>query len=267
MRRLSLLLPALLLVAGCAPTRPGTEPAGFPGFDTWSYPGDAVLAAWREASPYRWIGFYLPAPCHRETSWSGTRERIERLGWGIAVLYVGQQAFDGVEDEETDGPIICSRTLLTTAQGRTDAQDAASRAEAEGFAPGTTVFLNVERAEQVTDSLAAYVQAWAREMLRDGRYRPGLYAHQRNAARLFPLVHTAYQEAGRTDAPPLWVAGGGEFALDRAPRTSGVPFAAIWQGTFDVEREWGGARLLIDENVAASPSPSAPLSAPAEARP
>lgn len=265
MRRLAPFLPVLLL-AGCAPTRPA-EPAGHPGFDTWSHPGEEVLAAWREASPYRWIGFYLPAPCHRETSWSGTRERLERLGWGIAVLYVGQQAFDGVPDEEADGPIVCSRTLLTEEQGRADGLDAAERAEAEGFAPGTIIFLNVERTEEVSDSLAAYVEAWAREVLADGRARPGLYAHRRNAARLFPLLHAAAQEAGLEEVPALWVAGSGGFGLEHAPRASGVPYAAIWQGTHDVEREWGGVRLRIDENVAARPSPSAPVSRPAGARP
>ncbi|HYH79534.1 MAG TPA: hypothetical protein VEX86_07045, partial [Longimicrobium sp.] len=45
--------------------------AGFAGFDTGIYPGDAVMRAWRQASPYVWVGYYLPAPCHRDPSWSG----------------------------------------------------------------------------------------------------------------------------------------------------------------------------------------------------
>src|SRR5690606_42147807 len=65
-----------------------------------------------------WIGFYLTSPCHRQATWEGTRERIERMGWGIAVLYVGQQAFEASDPPDPAGPIICSRTLLTEEQGR-----------------------------------------------------------------------------------------------------------------------------------------------------
>src|SRR5690349_10370204 len=36
------------------------------GFDTNIYPGERALRAWREAGPYEWVGFYLPAPCHKD---------------------------------------------------------------------------------------------------------------------------------------------------------------------------------------------------------
>src|SRR5690606_26330838 len=68
MNRIRLLLLALPLLAACAgggPAAPSgpTRAAGYPGFDTSLYPGDAVARAWRQESPYRWIGYYLPAPC------------------------------------------------------------------------------------------------------------------------------------------------------------------------------------------------------------
>src|SRR6185295_13367439 len=70
----------------------GANAAGaFPGFDTGIYPGDEALRAWRQASPYVWVGYYLPAPCHRDASWSGKRERLIGMGWGTAVIYLGQQ--------------------------------------------------------------------------------------------------------------------------------------------------------------------------------
>ncbi len=38
------------------------------GFDTYSYPGDDAMLAWRdEGVPYEWVGYYLPAPCHRSS--------------------------------------------------------------------------------------------------------------------------------------------------------------------------------------------------------
>jgi hypothetical protein len=64
------------------------------GFDTYSYPGDEVMHAWaHEEVPYHWVGYYLSAPCHRDSSWVGKRQRLSDMGWGIAVIYVGQQTW------------------------------------------------------------------------------------------------------------------------------------------------------------------------------
>ena len=255
---------AAALLAGCAGTRPPEPPAvpTFAGFDTWRYPGDAAMQTWREASPYRWVGYYLPAPCRRDSSWAGRRAALERMGWGLAVLYVGQQVFEGQPppDSLSPTPIRCSNTLLTEAQARRDAADAVAEAAAEGFPPGTTVFLNVERSETLPQAFGAYYRAWTAAVLRDGRYRPGTYAHRRNADVLFALALGAYREAGRPESPPFWVAGGDGFALDRTTEEGGVPYAAAWQGAFDVPRTWGGVTLTVDENVARRPAPSAPES-------
>lgn len=65
------------------------------GFDTYAYPGDEVMRAWRHRDvPYEWVGYYLPAPCHKGRSWVGKRERLADMGWGMAVIYVGQQTWD-----------------------------------------------------------------------------------------------------------------------------------------------------------------------------
>jgi hypothetical protein len=65
------------------------------GFDTYAYPGDEVMLAWRHDNvPYEWVGYYLPAPCHKGRSWMGKRERLAEMGWGMAVIYVGQQTWD-----------------------------------------------------------------------------------------------------------------------------------------------------------------------------
>jgi hypothetical protein len=261
------LLPAFLLaaaglLAGCAGSRPAERPAvpTYPGFDTWRYPGEDAMRAWRERSPYRWVGYYLLSPCRRDSSWAGRRAALERMGWGMAVLYVGQQVFEGEPPPEPgDTPIRCSHTLLTEAQARRDAADAVARAAAEGFPPGTALFLNVERATALPPAFAAYYRTWTAEVLRDGRYRPGTYAHRVNADALFALAAEVHREAGRSAAPPFWVAGGSGFALDRAPGDAGLPYAAVWQGALDVERTWGGVTLTVDENVAGRPSPSAPV--------
>jgi hypothetical protein len=65
------------------------------GFDTYAYPGDAAMRAWRaDNTPYEWVGYYLPAPCHKGRTWMGKRERLASMGWGTAVIYVGQQTWD-----------------------------------------------------------------------------------------------------------------------------------------------------------------------------
>jgi hypothetical protein len=257
-----LLLALLLTLGACAgpATSPTPRQPVYAGFDTSIYPGDAVARRWADESPYHWIGYYLPAPCHRETSWVGKRTTLEAMGWGIAILYVGQQAFEGAAppDSANGQPIICSRTLLTAEQGRRDAQDAMAQAQREGFAPGSVIYLDVESMRVIPDSMRIYYDAWQREVLTDGRFVPGTYAHQRNAVALHGMAETAFRSAGRTETPPFWVAGGSQFSLDRPPWSIGLPFVRIWQGALDVDRSWAGSTLRVDENVATSPSPSAP---------
>lgn len=251
---------AVLAACGGPAGAPGPRQPVFPGFDASIYPGDETLRVWRAQSPYEWIGLYLPAPCHRETSWVGTRDRLQRMGWGVAILYVGQQAFEGSTPPDTSAatPIICSRTLLTAEQGRRDARDAADAAQREGFPLGSVIYQDVESMRVFPDSMRTYYSAWQREVLADGRYLPGTYAHQRNAVELLRLAEEAYLAAGRTGTPPFWVAGGSDFSLDRPAWSIGLPFVRIWQGALDVDRTWGGKTLRIDENVATSPTPSTP---------
>jgi hypothetical protein len=68
----------------------------YPGFDTNIYPGDGNMRAWRDDSHYEWVGYYLKAPCHKDASWSGKRQTLKDMGWGLAVIYVGQQTWDRV---------------------------------------------------------------------------------------------------------------------------------------------------------------------------
>ncbi|MGH7677261.1 MAG: glycoside hydrolase domain-containing protein [Gemmatimonadaceae bacterium] len=72
-----------------------SRPGRHAGFDTYAYPGDEIMRAWRHPEvPFEWVGYYLPAPCHDGRSWVGKRERLASMGWGIAVIYVGQQTWD-----------------------------------------------------------------------------------------------------------------------------------------------------------------------------
>lgn len=263
-----------ILLAACgggvaAPAGPPESPVpegarGVPGFDTRTYPGDAAMAAWREASPYRWVGFYLPAPCYTGTSWQGKRDAIRSMGWGIAVLFVGEQDWPAgpaqdsavLADPPAEGP-VCTRENLSPRRGRTDGQAAATAAAAEGFPAGTTIYLDVERVDSVSSALIGYVGGWTEALLADGRFEPGLYAHERNAATLLDVMASAGPDVtGQPFAPRLWVARTGGFSLRRGPAESGFAEAAVWQGLLDADESWGGVTLRIDANVAETADPS-----------
>ena len=93
-------------------------------------------------------------------------------------------------------------------------------------------------------------------MLTDGRYRPGLYAHQHNAAVIDSDVATVYRRAGLADSARFWIAGGKGFDAGRAPQDVGFAFAGVWQGILNAARKVANIQLPIDVSVASWLSPS-----------
>lgn len=259
--------------------QPRTAAGGYAGFDTGIYPGDAAMRSWRQTSPYQWVGYYLTAPCHRDPSWSGKRETLVGMGWGTAVIYLGQQDWAAAPNRapaqdtaRTDTAAAqpgqpaasaapapaCSAANLSAARGATDAADAAARTAAEGFPAGTVIYLDVERVTAVSPALAEYVRAWVDGVLADGRYTPGVYVHRLNADAIATVARGAYGARGRAGEPPFWVTSSTGFSLELPPSASGIPYADIWQGPLDVRETWGGFPLQVDINIAATRSPSAP---------
>jgi hypothetical protein len=219
------------------------------------------MEAWLAESPYRWVGYYLgDAPCYTGTSWNGRRTELERMGWGIALVFVGEQDWPGVmgEPEPADAgeTLRCTRANLTPERAASDAAAAHRTAEADGFPDGTVVYLDVERVDSPSRELLRYVEGWASGLLSGGRYLPGLYAHAGNAAALHDAMTGAFRSGGHTDLPRLWIAGGEGFHTGSSPAESPFPFAEIWQGAFDARETWGGVTLRIDVNVARRRSPS-----------
>jgi hypothetical protein len=268
------------------------------GFDTYAYPGDAAMKAWRqeEGAPYEWVGYYLPqAPCHKGDTWSGKRETLASMGWGVAVIYVGQQVWTGTPRQRVvktkwvtksvkqvrrvKGKRVtrtvkkkvpvryvtyaraepgqsCSTHLVSGARGIKDANDAIARAAREGFPRGTVVFLDIERMDKVPTAMRDYYKSWTKRVLEDGSYRPGYYVHDYNAKLIYRDVATIFVDAGKMEQPPFWIASGRGFSEDKEPHEVGHSFASVWQGVLDVVQTHNGVKLPIDVNVAAVPSPS-----------
>jgi hypothetical protein len=274
-----------------------SQVAGAPylGFDTGEYPGDAAMRAWRTGdSPYSWTGYYLPSPCHQDDGWSGKRETLTSMGYGLAVLYVGQQTWGrkpgaphfervkvakrvtsyvgkGKHRRKVHRTVMrtvlrkapppskdatCSSDFVSGARGMKEGVDAAQRTAREGFARGTTIFLDLERMDVLHQRMRDYYSAWVRAVLDDGRYVPGIYVHTYNANTVYDDVKAVYRSAGLEGEPPFWVAKGQGFDVTKHPTETGHTFAAIWQGILDVTQTWNGHEIPIDVNVASLPSPS-----------
>lgn len=272
--------------------------SGHMGFDTGVYPGDAALRAWRDGgAPYEWAGYYLPSPCHPDESWSGKRERVNELGYGIAVLYVGQQTWGRTPGAPHYVPVTvtkkvrvrvgkgaarhtvtrhvqhtvmrkapppkptetCNADFVSGSRGERDGADAAFRTALEGFPIGTTVFLDLERMDRLPTAMRKYYSAWARTLLADGRYRPGIYVHTDNANTVYDDVKDVFLSMGHTEEPSFWIAKSEGFDARKLPHEMGHTFAAVWQGVLDVEQTWAGHKIPIDVNIAGSRSPSATL--------
>jgi hypothetical protein len=231
------------------------------GFDTNIYPGDRAMSVWAKDGTYQWVGYYLEAPCHRDDSWSGKRETLSEMGWGLAVVYVGQQSWSTTK-RSTKGS-TCSNKFVTAGNGTRDAADAIAKVVSEGFPHGSVIFLDIERMDKVTPAMKSYYTSWTKAVLNDGRYQPGYYTHVDNAARVYADVKPVFTQAGDTVAPPFWIAGNSNaFTTDKVPTDVGHTFAAVWQGLLNVTRMHDGIRIPIDINVASVRSPSQSSASP-----
>jgi hypothetical protein len=226
------------------------------GFDTNIYPGDRTMKIWADEGTYDWVGFYLPAPCHKDDSWSGKRDTLLAMGWGLAVVYVGQQVWSTAKKPKKGA--TCANAFRTGSRGVIEGRDAIGRVIAEGFPHGTVIFLDIERMDHIPQSMKDYYKAWTKTVLEDGRYRVGYYVHADNAAEVFRDVKSVLSAAGDTTEPPFWIAGRTKiFDPGKSdPTDVGHAFAEVWQGLLDVTRTHAGIRLPIDVNVSGSRSPS-----------
>jgi hypothetical protein len=250
-----------------APMADEAEAGRYLGFDTYTYPGDAKMRAWKNApnAPYEWVGFYLPGgPCYRGTSWHGKRQTLTDMGWGLAVVYVGQQTWNRRVRTLTPAQIAaqkrrgvtCNADFLGTSRGVEDGLDAIRRTEAEGFPKGTVIFLDIERMEHMPQQMRDYYKAWVATILKDGRYRPGIYVHAHNAVAVYGDVTDVFRAAGVGEEPRFWIASARDFSPDKAPQDVGHEFAGMWQGVIDVVRRIADVALPIDINVSNWQSPS-----------
>jgi hypothetical protein len=173
------------------------------------------------------------------------------------MLYVGQQAPGAAGPATAAAGPDCGVKPLTHEQGGLDGDQAVAIATGDGFPAGSTIFLDVERADPFPQALGDYVRGWITRVLSRG-YLPGVYGHKLNADLLSQIQKAAFNAAGVTATPPFWVANSVGFELGKTPAQSGYSFATIWQTPSDASETWGGVTFRIDRNVAAKANPSRP---------
>jgi hypothetical protein len=196
------------------------------GFDRNTYPGDDALPLLRKT--FSLIGYWLsPPPGEKTNTWLGKREFLRSQGFGFLVLYRGRD----------------SRELETDAVGRTkgalDGRDTVAAARAEGFLPGTVIFLDIEEGGQLPETYHAYLSAWS-EQLKPAHYRPGVYCSgipvKEDPARSITTAGDIYNQAAMRDFL-IWVyndacppSPGCVFPQNPPPPSqSGISYAAVWQ--------------------------------------
>jgi hypothetical protein len=124
---------------GSAPGPPAETGGVRTGFDTAFYPGDAPMQAWKQLSPYGFVGYYLAAPAHPNASWMGKLQVLIRMGWDTVPIYVGRQS---------QGP--GSNVSPDAAGGHLHGADALAKMQSEGFPGGSIVYLDVEPMDQIS---------------------------------------------------------------------------------------------------------------------
>lgn len=189
------------------------------GFDRSDYPGDAVMQSLWDNTPLAFAAAYLaPAPSHPNTSWMPAVPTLIGMGWGLAPVFVGQQAPGGPGSHQ-----------LTAAQGAVDAQTTESLGQRAGLDPGAVVYLDIEIGGRIAANHLAYVAAWVNSVAADTSYNPGVYCS---------FSQTASQITTEVGAIPTWVfhaVDAGPSQIDLAtetphdPADSGFAAALVWQ--------------------------------------
>ena len=267
-----------IVATSCTSSQGTTDqnpPSAYLGFDRNIYPGDDALPILRKT--FAFSSYWLsPPPGEKINTWSGKRELLRSQGFGFAVLFRGRE----------------SRELKTAAQAAQksalDARDAAASAEAQGFAKGTVIFLDIEEGGRLSATYHAYLRDWA-DRLTKSDYRPGVYCSAvpasegqgvtiltsddiRNNIGNRQLVYWVFNDF----CPPA----PGCVAPKNPPpvSASGVSYAAIWQFAQSPRRKERTARCaatyhtdgncyapgdtshawFLDVNSATSANPSAP---------
>src|ERR1700722_818960 len=144
------------------------------GFDCSGYPGDSTMA-WLWGHGFRITGFYLNhGPGGEDDSWISRRALLANAGWGLAPLYLGRETVY-VHGNHIPPPANPGPTAAT------DAAEAMALMRKAGFAPGTTLYFDIEDGTTPSGLYLQYLTAWF-AAVKAGGFNPAMYcSHLINA--------------------------------------------------------------------------------------
>jgi hypothetical protein len=218
----------VFIVLAAALTAPSSAQStnAYLGFDRNDYPGDESLP--NLGKTFSFAGFWLNnPPGEKHNSWAGKRPPLRNAGFGFLVLFNGRLYSE------------LHNAANATKLGQSDAQAAVAAARREGFASGTTIFLDQEEGGRMLPEQKAYIFAWVDEVTAAG-FRAGIYcsgiAAKESSGESIITARDLRENAGErkiayfvtNDACPP--SPGCAFPKHPpAPSESTIPFASVWQ--------------------------------------
>jgi hypothetical protein len=167
----------------------------YAGFDTYRYPGDALMKSLWDHSNLYWVGFYL-GPNYNFTPHYGT---LASMGWGIAPIYMGKQI---------GGPALAAVPKdKKYSNGAQDGLTAVKYAKQAGMRPVTTLYFDIESPRHDRDWIE-YFAGWCRAVV-DSGYGAGCYCSYLLAPWLMSQLTT--RKGFDTVLPTVWA-----FNIDKA---------------------------------------------------
>ncbi len=255
------LLGSLLTVAPAATAAPVTAAAAPTlGFDATSAPDLSFMQAWRDASPYRTVGVYLPVAAGTDnrsdkvqanltSSW--VRD-VRALGWNLTPVYLGLQAPDACSSGNYWH--MSGDPGTAAAQGAQSARSAAVSAGRLGIETGNPIYADIENySAGCSEAVLAFVSGWSSQLAALG-YVPGVYGSRSS------LMADLTAAVGRTDVTlpaALWIGTGngnpGVYGLGTPPDAYWANSQRINQYRLNVVESYGGRSLNIDVNAIDGP--------------
>ena len=143
------------------------------GFDNGAFPSHGMSTmSWLKANTnLTWTAYYLDAPNHPISSWSGNYDALAADGWSVSPIYVGQQ-----DPITSIGDLGVSERNPSVAQGTIDGTQATEEAYQQGISLGTIIYLDLENPDLGTLE-QAYVKQWCATVASLG-FTPGVYVDQ-----------------------------------------------------------------------------------------
>jgi Rv2525c-like, glycoside hydrolase-like domain len=260
-----MLITLLWFVVAAGPEN--TSEPTYLGLDRNQYPGDDHLAALRKT--FRFTSYWLSnPPGENSNTWKGRRALLRSHGFGFLVL------FNGRKYKQLKAPADAA------ALGNSDADAAIKAAAAEGFPLRTVIFFDQEEGGRLLPEQRAYLHAWV-DFVNQAGYRAGVYcsglSFKESGGETVITGEDIRQHAGNREIV-YWIANDAcppapGCALGAPqPRSSGLPFASVWQFAQSPRRAQfasgcgnyhpdgncyaPGSTIFVDLDSADSPDPS-----------